>query len=133
MKNRVSLWISLLALLAVAALPLAALAADAPKVAVVISVKVNGDRQVYLDKLKALQAINKRLGTPSARVWRETFGGEGTDTIHIVTEYENLAAMAAAQAKSAADPEATKFLRDLDASGIRTVSSRSLMVDDTPK
>jgi hypothetical protein len=133
MKNRVSLWISLLALLAVAALPLAAFAADPPKVAVVISVKVNGDRQVYLDKLKALQAINKRLGTPMARVWRETFGGEGTDTIHIVTEYASLTAMSEAQAKSAADAEATKFLRDLDASGIRTVLSRSLMVDDTPK
>ena len=133
MKNRASYWISLLALLAIAALPLAAFAADPPKVAVVISVKVNGDRQVYLDKLKALQAINKRLGTPMARVWRETFGGEGTDTIHIVTEYASLTAMSEAQAKSAADAEATKFLRDLDASGIRTVLSRSLMVDDTPK
>jgi hypothetical protein len=32
-----------------------------------------------------------------------------------------------------ADPEATKLVRDLDRGGMRTVSDRSLMVDDTPQ
>ena len=133
MNHRSSFLIALLALTAFTLLSVDALAADAPKVAVVISVKVNGDRQVYLDKLKALTAINKRLGIPSSRIWRETFGGDATDTIRVVTEYANLAAMAEAQMKMTADPEATKFLRDLDASGIRTVLSRNVLVDDTPK
>ncbi len=48
-------------------------------------------------------------------------------------EYENLAALAAAQAKLSADPEATKFTREMDASGMRTVLDRSLFVDDTPQ
>ena len=110
-----------------------ALAADAPAVLQVISVKVTGDRQVYLGKIKTLQGITKRLGLPSARVWRATFAGESTDLIYIATEYPNLAAMADAQGKLTADAEASNLLHDIDASGIRTVVDRSLMVDDTPK
>jgi hypothetical protein len=126
-------WLLVLALLAATALPARAWAADAKKVLVVISVKVNGDRQAYLDQVKALQGITKRLGSPAARVWRATLAGENTDTIYIATEYESMAAMAEAQGKLNADPEATKLVRDLDRSGIRTVIDRSLMVDDTPQ
>jgi len=123
----------LLAMLAATLLPVAALAADAPKVLSVITVKVNGSRQAYLDKIKTFQATTKRLGLPAARVWRGTFAGNATDQIFIVTEYESLAALAAAQAKLGADAEATKFVRDMDASGMRTVLDRGLFVDDTPQ
>lgn len=121
-----------LVLVAAFAAPVLARAAEPPKVSAVISVKVTGDRQAYYGKLKNFQAITKRLGLPQARIWRETVGGEGADTIHIVTEYPSLAAWAESQNKLNADPEAAKFLRDLDTSGIRTLLGRSLMVDETP-
>lgn len=122
----------LAALLVLTLLPGTALAAD-PKVLSVISVKVTGSRQAYLDQIKVLQGISKRQGLPAARVWRATLAGENTDVIYVATEYSSLAAMAEAQGKLTADAEAAKLLRDLDASGIRTVVDRSLMVDDTPQ
>ena len=130
MTHRMRL-IALLIALAIAA-PSLARAAEPQKVAAVISVHVTGDRQVYLGKLKALQGISKRLGLPPARVWRETVGGESSDTIHVVTEYPSLAAWAEGQGKLNADPEGAKLIRDIDASGIRTLLGRSLMVDETP-
>ena len=114
------------------ALPAVMQAAEPQAVAAVISVKVTGDPQVYLGKIKSLQAISKRLGLPTARVWRETMAGEASGTIHIVTEYPSLAAWAEGTGKLNADAEGNKLVRDLDASGIRTVLGRSLMVDDTP-
>lgn len=132
MRTRRISCLLLLVLLAATVAPLAALAADAPKVLSVITVKVNGSRQTYLEKIKTFQAIAKRLGLPAARIWRGTLAGTATDQIFIATEYENLAALAAAQAKLGADPEATQFARDMDASGMRTVLDRSLFVDDTP-
>jgi len=99
----------------------------------VVSVKATGDWQVYLGKIKVLQGITKRLGLPPASVWRATLAGENTDVIYVATEYQSLAAMADAQGKLAADAEASKLIRDIDTSGIRTVVDRSLMVDDTPQ
>jgi hypothetical protein len=124
-------WLAIL-VAAAFALPVAMQAAEPQKAATVISVKVTGDLQAYLGKIKTLQGINKRLGLPQARVWRETMGGEGSGTIHIVTEYPSLAAWVEGSGKLDADPEGSKLLRDLDASGIRTVLGRSLMVDETP-
>jgi hypothetical protein len=123
-----------MALLATAAfaVPVTMQAAEPQKVAAVISVKVTGDRQAYLGKIKSLQAISKRLGLPAARVWRETMAGEAADTIHIVTEYPSLAAWAEGTGKLNADAEGNKLIRDIDASGIRTLLGRSLMVEDTP-
>jgi hypothetical protein len=123
----------LVAWLGVILVTAAARAADAPKVLSVITVKVNGGRQPYLEKIKTFQAIAKRLKLPAARIWRGTLAGTATDQIFIATEYENLAALAAAQAKLAADPEATQFNREMDGSGMRTVLDRSLFVDDTPQ
>lgn len=114
------------------AVPVTMQAAEPQKVAAVISVKVTGDPQVYLGKIKSLQAISERLGLPAARVWRETMSGEASGTVHIVTEYPSLAAWAEGSGRPNADAEGNKLIRDLDASGIRTVVGRSLMVDDTP-
>ena len=133
MRTQKLRWLLLAVLFASTLLPVAALAADPQKVLQVISVKVTGDRQVYLGKIKVLQGITKRLGLPPARVWRATLAGENTDVIYVATEYQSLAAMADAQGKLTADAEASKLLRDIDTSGIRTVVDRSLMVDDTPQ
>ena len=122
--RRLALCVCLASLL----VPTLALAKDPPKVVVVVGVRAP-DRQAYLEKVAALEAITKRLGLPTARVWRATLAGEGTDTIYIATEYESQAAMAAAQQKVAEDPEARRFLRELEASGLRTVVDRSLLVE----
>lgn len=120
-------------LFVLALLPVAALAADSPKVLQVITVEVTaGNRQAYLDKIKVLQGITKRLGQPSARVWRATLAGENTDAIYVATEYQNMTALAAGQDALTGDAEGAKLLRDLEASGIRKVVDRSVMVDETP-
>lgn len=124
-------WIALL-VVAAFALPSFARAAEPQKVSTVISVNVTGDLQVYLGKIKSLQAINKRLGLPALRVWRETMAGASSGTVHIVTEYPSLTAWAEGSGKLEADAEGNKLLRDLQASGIRTVLGRSLMVEETP-
>jgi hypothetical protein len=113
-------------------LPLVARASEEQKVITVMTVKLNGDRQPYLDKIKTFQGITKRLKLPAFRVWRATLAGAGTDELSIVTEYPNVAAWADANTKLAADEEAAKFARDIEASGIRTVVDRSLLVEVTP-
>jgi len=132
MRTQKTRWFVFAALLAATLLPVPALAADPQAVLQVFSVKVTGSRQAYLDKIKGLQAITKRLGLPPVRVWRATFAGDNTDVIYIATEYASLGALADAQNKLTGDAEWTKMIRDIDASGIRTVVDRSLMVDDTP-
>lgn len=109
-------------------LPAAASAAP-PKVTVVLAVRAT-DRQAYLAKLSAYEAATERLGLPRARVWRATLAGEGTDLIYVSTEYESAAAWAAAQQKTAGDPEASRMLREIEASGLRTIVSRSLLVEE---
>ena len=116
---------------AAALLPLAATAAP-PKVTIVVAARAK-EKQAYLDKLSAYEAATERLGLPRARVWRATLAGEGTDLIYVATEYESSAAWGAAQQKTAADPEASRLLREIEASGVRTVVSRSLLVEEALK
>lgn len=112
-------------------LPAAAPAAP-PKVTVVLAVRAK-DRQAYLERLSAYEAATERLGLPRARVWRATLAGEGTDLLYVATEYESSVAWAAAQQKTAADAEASRLLREIEASGLRTVVSRSLLVEEALK
>jgi hypothetical protein len=110
-----------------------AVAADAPKVLSVIAVKVKGDQNAYLQKVKQLNAIQKRLETGGTlRVWRATAAGPNTGTIYVGIEYPSLEAYAKAATKLQADEESTKFLKELDASGLREVISNSLLVEITP-
>jgi hypothetical protein len=120
--------LALLGGLALLSAPGVALAKEPPKVLVVVGVRAQ-DREAYLEKVATLEAITKRLGLPTARVWRATLAGEGTDTLYIATEYPSQAAMAEAQQKVAEDPEARRFLRELEKSGVRTVVDRSLLVE----
>ena len=70
-------------------------AADPPKVLTVLAVKVKGDATAYLQRVKQLIAIQKRLD-PSVimHVWRATFAGQNTDTIYVTVESPNLEASA---------------------------------------
>lgn len=114
-------------------LALPAAAADAPKVLSVIAVKVKGDQSTYLQKVKQVDAIQKRLETGGTlRVWRATAAGQSTGTIYVGIEYANIEAYAKAVTKLQADAESTKLLKELDASGLREVISNSLLVEITP-
>lgn len=114
-------------------LALPAVAADGPKVLSVIAVKVKGDQSTYLQKVKQVDAIQKRLETGGTlRVWRATAAGQSTGTIYVGIEYANIEAYAKAVTKLQADAESTKLLKELDASGLREVISNSLLVEITP-
>ena len=121
-----------LAILVVTVLPTAATAEQRPTVMQVIGVKVTGDQDAYLEKVKKGQQIAKRLGVPGFRMWRATIAGEDTGTIYLALEYPSMAALADAQAKTAADPEWQTFLKDMNKSGLRTITSSSLLQEFTP-
>ena len=121
------LWMSLM----MVALP--AVAADAPKVLNVIAAKVKGDPTPYLQRVKQLIAIQKRLDTGGTlRVWRATLAGENADTIYVTVEFPNLEAFAKATTKAQADEEWNKVVKELDTGGLREVLSRSQLVEITP-
>ena len=131
MTHRPRTWGAVLLVGAVLVLPAAGLA-DPPAVLQVIGVKLKGDLDTYVQKIKKGQAIAKRLGTAVPRAWRATLAGEDTGTIYVASEHKSLAAFAEAQAKLAADPEWQSFMKDLDQSGIRTVASNELLQELTP-
>lgn len=114
--------------------PCVSMAADAPKVMTAIGVKVKGDQNAYLDKVKKLNGIMKRLDTGgSMRVWRATLAGEDTGTLYVVLEYPSLEAYAKATTKAQADDEWKALVKEIDASGIREMRSNSLLVEVTPQ
>lgn len=107
-------------------------AAHAAPVLSVISVKVTGDMEKYLEKVEKIQAASKRLGLPTPRLWRATLAGPDAGIIHIAAEHPSLTAYAEAMAKTAGDPQWQKALKDLDKSGLRTIVSSSLLVEVMP-
>jgi hypothetical protein len=109
-------------------------AADAPKVLNVIAIKVKaGEQDAYLKKVKALNAVMKRLETGGTmRVWEATVAGDNTGTIYVGIEYPNLAAFGAGTSKSRQDEEWTRTIKELDKSGVREVVSNSLLTEITP-
>jgi len=121
----------LLVSLMVLALPVTA--ADAPKVLNIITVKVKGDQNTYLQRVKQLNTIQKRLEAGGTmRVWRATVAGQDVGTIYVGFEYANLEAFAKAITKVQADEEWNKVIKDLDASGLREVIGNSLLAEITP-
>src|SRR2546425_2764173 len=110
------------ALSGVVILALPAVAADAPKVLSVLTVKVKGDQDAYLQKVKQFNAIAKRVDSgASIRVWRATLAGNDTGLIFVGIEYASMEALAKGMAKTAADPEWQRLRKELDASGTREV------------
>jgi NIPSNAP len=107
-------------------------AADSNTVLQVTAVQVKpGQMDAYLAKVKQLQAIIKRLGTPgTTRVWEATLAGDDSGTVVVGVEYPSLAAYAESTSKVSADPEWQKMMAGLD--DMRTVVSRSLYRERTP-
>jgi hypothetical protein len=90
----------------------------------VITVK-SDNVSAYMQQLETGRAMMKRLGVSmQLRVFRATFAGPNTGTIVVTQEYPSWAALADSQAKTAADPEFSKWLKNLDS--VRTITSDSL-------
>ena len=75
------------------------------------------------------QAIFKRLGLPSFRVWFSSLSGPNTGSVVIAVEYTDDVTRAQGAAKLAADPEWQKWVDELQEWGKSNVTSNSLLVE----
>ena len=85
----------------------------------------------YLKELDKSQPMRKRLQSPAViRAWRARFAGENAGDIVVSVEYPSLEAMARDEAKGAADPEWSAWLKGLDK--MRKIVSDSLYTELKP-
>lgn len=99
----------------------------------VITVKVKGDQEAYLQKVKQLNAISKRVESGGTiRVWRAMVAGADSGLIFVGIEYANLEAYAKGTVKTRGDAEYQKLLKALDEGGTREVVAASLLEEITP-
>jgi len=86
-----------------------------------------GKLDAYLQKIEALKAIQKRVGsTGTTRVWQATLAGQTAGMVAVGLIHPSLAAFADNTGKLQADAEWQKIIGGLD--GIRTIASSSLFV-----
>ncbi len=132
MTKRGNTWgLLLLSCLAMGA-PRAVMAEGRP-VATVLTVKVKGDRDVYLQKVKKLVALSEKLQSGGTiRVWRATLAGPDSGLIFAVIEYANMEAMAKGVTKMQNDDDWKKLIKEVDQSNIRDVVSNELLEEITP-
>ena len=90
----------------------------------VINVKTD-NVAAYMQQLETGRAMMKKLGiNTQLHIYRAAFAGESAGSIVVTQEYASWAAFADAQTKTAADPEFSAWLKNLDK--IRTITSDSL-------
>jgi 6-phosphogluconate dehydrogenase (decarboxylating) len=110
-----------------------ATAAEPRPVLSVLTVKVKGDQEAYLQKVKALNAISKRTEAGGTiRVWHATVAGTDTGLLYVGIEYPSMEAFAKGFTKVRADAEYQKLVKELDQSGTREIVSSSLLQEITP-
>ncbi len=110
-----------------------AAAAEPRSVLSVLTVKLKGDQEAYLQKVKQLNAISKRIEAGGTiRVWRATLAGADSGLIFVGIEYPSMEAFAKGFTKVRSDAEYQKLVKELDASGTREVVSSSLLEEMTP-
>ena len=118
--------------LTLAAAPTVSLAADPPPVSQVVVIDTNGKTDLLLSHAKKNEAIFKRLGIKARRRYLQaTLAGEASGNVAVVIEYENLGAMAAAQAKLQDDKEWQAYIDEITGSDI-AVQSMAIWADITP-
>ena len=90
-------------------------AAHAQKSTVLRVVRIQTDDiAVYMKGLDQGKSIMNKLGlTQNLRVWRAQFAGPETGNVVVAIEYPDMAAFAAAEAKTSADPEYQEWLRSM--------------------
>ena len=102
-------------------------------VVAVLTIEVQGDLDQYLGYVRRLSAIAAKHQGGRTRVYRATYAGSNTNTVFVTLEYSNHAALATAQARLESDAEWQKAMGELTAAGLRSVVSRSLLEEITPK
>ena len=127
MRSRaLSILVGLLVFIGSSALALAA----EPVVLRVIVVQTD-NLDGYLKELDKSQPMRKRLQSPAViRAWRARFAGENAGAVVVSVEYPSLEAMARDEAKGAADPEWSAWLKGLDK--MRKIVSDSLYTELKP-
>jgi hypothetical protein len=123
---------ALLVLLAFAVLAGSSMVAVAAEPVVLRVIVVQTDNlDGYLKELDKSQPMRKRLQSPAViRAWRARFAGENAGMIVVSVEYPSLEAMARDEAKGAADPEWSAWLKNLDK--MRKIVSDSLYTELKP-
>jgi hypothetical protein len=112
------------------AMPGFAPAQEAPAVVQVVAVDVEpGAQGAYLERLSKAQAIFKRLGLPSFRVWFSALSGPNTGSVVIAVEYSDDVTRAQNAAKLAVDPEWQKWMGEMQIWGKSRITSNSLLVE----
>ena len=107
--------------------------AEARPVATVLTVKLKGDRDAYLQKVKGITALAEKLQTGGKmRVWQATLAGSDTRMLYAVIEYANMEAMAKGVTKMEESEDWKKLVKDVDQSGLRDVVSSELIEEVTP-
>ena len=125
-----------ISLFAMTAIVLGALVISAPlraePVLTVVAIDTHGNTEEYLKRLATTITIAKSLAPGTTwRVWAASYAGASTGTVYVTTEYESLAALAAADAAVADNEEFAASIAALAEMG-RTLESRAIINDVTP-
>jgi hypothetical protein len=99
----------------------------------VIIVDVNGDVEGFLERMKRLQGVAKRLNLPATlRVFQGTFAAEKNGEIHLYWELPSFIAFAEAETALHNDEEFLAILEEMDAAG-QNFKSELLTLEITKK
>ena len=90
------------------------------------------DRPAVLERLKKLQAILAKEGQPKFRVWLGSYAGENVGQLFITIERKNYADFGVNQGKVMSSDAVSKWIADIDNSGISKLVGQSLLTDVTP-
>lgn len=97
----------------------------------VIVVDVNGDLDGFLDRMKRIQGVAKRLDLPAKlRVFQGTFAAERTGEIHLYWELPSFLAFAEAETALHNDAEFLAILEEMAAAG-QSFKSELLSIEIT--
>ena len=119
----------LLGLIVLAGSSMVAVAAE-PVVLRVLVIETN-NLDGYLKELDKSQPMRKRLQSQAViRAWRARFAGDNAGAVVVSVEYPSLEAMARDEAKGAADPEWSAWLKNLEK--MRKIVSDSLYTELKP-
>ncbi len=97
----------------------------------VIIVDVNGDVEGFLERMKRLQGVAKRLNLPATlRVFQGTFAAEKNGEIHLYWELPSFIAFAEAETALHNDEEFLAILDEMGAAG-QSFKSELLTIEIT--
>ena len=99
----------------------------------VIVADVNGDLEGFLERMKHIQDVAKRLGLPATlRVFQGTFAAEKNGEIHLYWELPSFIVFAEAETALHNDEEFLAILAEMDAAG-QSFKSELLSIEITKK